>query len=72
VTLDTRRHSASLAKGLAILDLFTDDRERTVQEISQSLLLPMSTTHRYLTTLVAVGKLEHTPRRTYKKKEIDQ
>ncbi len=64
--LDKRSHSQSLLKGLAILALFSEERPVwKLSDIAEHLELTRSSTHRYLTTLVALGHLRRTSGRQY-------
>ncbi len=57
------RLSRSLLLGLLVLACFpTDGRALTVTDVAERLGLSPSTTHRYMTTLLAVGLLEQDPR----------
>ncbi len=57
------RLSRSLLLGLLVLACFpTDGRALTVTDVAVRLGLSPSTTHRYMTTLLAVGLLEQDPR----------
>jgi IclR family transcriptional regulator, pca regulon regulatory protein len=54
-----RRYSQSLERGLAVLGCFTPERPVLgITDISDELGMSKSTTHRYATTLVALGYLE--------------
>jgi IclR family transcriptional regulator, pca regulon regulatory protein len=54
-----RRYSQSLERGLAVLGCFTAERRVLgITDIAEQLGLNKSTTHRYATTLVALGYLE--------------
>jgi IclR family transcriptional regulator, pca regulon regulatory protein len=58
------RYSQSLARGLAIMECFTAERSTLgIAEIADELGMSRSTTHRYLTTLVALGYMEQDKRR---------
>jgi hypothetical protein len=60
--LESGRLSHSLFRGLLILALFISGEEgRGVVEVSRQLGLSPSTTHRYMTTLVAFGLLVQDP-----------
>lgn len=64
---DTARHSQSLFRGLAILESYTPSRQvQGIKEIANRVGLSQSTTHRYVTTLVAGGYLEQTATRRYR------
>jgi hypothetical protein len=57
--LDDRRLSRSLLSGLLVLSCFPDDGGYLgIGELSRLLDMNTSTTHRYVTTLLAVGLLE--------------
>lgn len=57
--MEDRRLSHSLLSGLLILSCFSLDREDLgVAELARMLRMTTSTTHRYVTTLLAVGLLE--------------
>jgi DNA-binding MarR family transcriptional regulator len=57
------RLSRSLLLGLLVLASFPDDGDSlAVSDIATRLGMSPSTTHRYLTTLLAVGLLEQDPR----------
>lgn len=61
--LNRRDLSRSLLMGLLVLAAFpVDGSERGIAELARELGLNSSTTHRYATTLVAVGLLAHNPR----------
>lgn len=61
------RFSQSLDRGLMILEMFTPQRPLIgVKEIAEELGLRPSTTHRYLTTLVALGYLTQDSSRKYR------
>lgn len=65
-TLKDRRYSLSLERGLAILNCFTPERPMLgVAEIADGLGMNRSTTHRYITTLVARGLLKQDASRRY-------
>jgi IclR family pca regulon transcriptional regulator len=65
-TLDDRRDSQSLERGLAVLTCFTSQRpEMGVAEIADQLGMSRSTTHRYASTLAALGYLEQSESRKY-------
>ncbi len=60
---ESPRLSRSLLLGLLVLTCFPDDGSPlAVTEVATSLEMSASTTHRYLTTLLAVGLLEQDPR----------
>jgi len=66
-TLQTPRYSQSLERGLAILAFFTPGQpDRRLADIADGLGLSRSTTHRYATTLVALGYLEQVNSRKYR------
>jgi IclR family pca regulon transcriptional regulator len=61
------RYSQSLARGLAILECFRVGRSVLgIADIADELEMSRSTTHRYVTTLVALGYLEQDKRRKYR------
>ncbi len=60
---DSPRLSRSLLLGLLVLGAFpTDGTPLAVTDVAGRLEMSPSTTHRYLTTLLAVGLLEQDPR----------
>ncbi len=60
---DSPRLSRSLLLGLLVLGSFpTDGRSLAVTDVAGRLGMSPSTTHRYMTTLLAVGLLEQDPR----------
>ncbi len=60
-------YSQSLVRGLAILGLFTPAHPvRGVVEIANEIGIANSTTHRYLSTLVSLGYLQHDRGRKYR------
>jgi hypothetical protein len=60
--MDNRRLSHSLLSGLLVLATFPDDGGYLgVAEIGRMLDMNTSTTHRYISTLLAVGLLERDP-----------
>jgi hypothetical protein len=62
-TLDDRRLSRSLLRGLAVLTCFNGHGDtRGIIELSKQLEMSPSTTHRYVTTLVELGLLERCPK----------
>jgi IclR family pca regulon transcriptional regulator len=61
------RYSQSLERGLAILRTFTPEQPWLgIAEIADALEMSRPTTHRYASTLVALGYLEQGPRRKYR------
>jgi IclR family transcriptional regulator, pca regulon regulatory protein len=61
------RYSQSLERGLAILSSFTPERStRGISEVADELGMRRSTTHRYMSTLVALGYLEQGAARKYR------
>jgi IclR family pca regulon transcriptional regulator len=61
------RYSQSLERGLAILTSFTPERPvRGIAEVADELGMRRSTTHRYMSTLVALGYLEQGAARKYR------
>ncbi len=61
------RYSQSLDRGLAILLCFTPERPLLgIAELAELLGLSRSTTHRYVSTLVALGYLSQGERRKYR------
>src|SRR6478752_6304535 len=60
--MDDRRLSRSLLSGLLVLSCFpTDGGFLGIAELARMLDMNTSTTHRYVTTLLAVGLLERNP-----------
>jgi Fic family protein len=60
--MEDRRLSRSLLSGLLVLSCFPSDGEYLgIAEIARMLDMNTSTTHRYVTTLLAVGLLERDP-----------
>jgi hypothetical protein len=60
--MDDRRLSRSLLSGLLVLSCFpTDGGFLGIAELARMLDMNTSTTHRYVTTLLAVGLLERDP-----------
>jgi hypothetical protein len=60
--LDDRRLSRSLLSGLLVLSCFPKDGGYLgIAELARILKMNTSTTHRYVTTLLAVGLLERDP-----------
>jgi IclR family transcriptional regulator, pca regulon regulatory protein len=65
--LSEPRYSQSLERGLAILESFTpEDPILGIADIADRLGMSRSTTHRYVSTLVALGYLEQGARRKYR------
>lgn len=65
--LSEPRYSQSLERGLAILECFTPDLPVLgIADIADRLGMSRSTTHRYVTTLVALGYLKQGARRKYR------
>lgn len=61
------RYSQSLDRGLAILMCFAPERQLLgIAELAEMLGLSRSTTHRYVSTLVALGYLRQGERRKYR------
>ncbi len=61
------RYSQSLDRGLAIMLCFSPERPLLgIAELAEMLGLSRSTTHRYVTTLVALGYLQQGERRKYR------
>jgi IclR family transcriptional regulator, pca regulon regulatory protein len=61
------RYSQSLERGLAILECFGSERPVLgLAEIAEELGMSRSTTHRYLTTLAALGYMEQDKSRKYR------
>ncbi len=58
ITIGGPHYSQSLWRGLLVLAVFADGKARGVKETAGALDGSMSTTHRYLRTLVAVGLLD--------------
>jgi hypothetical protein len=62
VQMDDRRLSRSLLSGLLVLSCFpVDGGYLGIAELARVLDMNTSTTHRYVTTLLAVGLLERDP-----------
>ncbi len=60
--MEDRRLSRSLLSGLLVLSCFPADRRSLgIAELARILGMNTSTTHRYVTTLLAVGLLERDP-----------
>jgi DNA-binding MarR family transcriptional regulator len=60
--MDDTRLSRSLLRGLMVLASFpADGRPRSVTDVAHQLGLGISTTHRYISTLVEVGVLDRDP-----------
>jgi hypothetical protein len=60
--MDDRRLSRSLLSGLLVLSCFPPDGGYLgIAELARMLNMNTSTTHRYVTTLLAVGLLERDP-----------
>jgi IclR family pca regulon transcriptional regulator len=60
-------YSQSVARGLAIMECFRPGRSVLgIADIANELGMSRSTTHRYLTTLVALGYMEQTKSRKYR------
>jgi hypothetical protein len=60
--LDDRRLSRSLLSGLLVLSCFPPDgRYLGIADLARMLGMNTSTTHRYVTTLLAVGLIERDP-----------
>lgn len=65
--LSEPRYSQSLERGLAILECFTPDTPVLgIADIATQLGMSRSTTHRYVTTLLALGYLQQGARRKYR------
>ena len=65
--LSEPRYSQSLERGLAILECFTPKHPVLgIVDIAERLGMSRSTTHRYVTTLLALGYLEQGARRKYR------
>jgi IclR family pca regulon transcriptional regulator len=65
--LSEPRYSQSLERGLAILECFTPDTPVLgIADIAERLGMSRSTTHRYVTTLLALHYLEQGARRKYR------
>ncbi len=61
------RYSQSLERGLAILRCFTPERPMLgISDLADELEMTRSTTHRYVTTLTALGYLEQGASRKYR------
>jgi hypothetical protein len=62
VQMDDARLSRSLLRGLMVLASFpADGVPRSVTDVAHQLDMGVSTTHRYISTLVEVGVLERDP-----------
>jgi DNA-binding MarR family transcriptional regulator len=60
--MDDRRLSRSLLSGLLVLSCFPENGTYLgINELARMLDMNTSTTHRYVTTLLAVGLLERNP-----------
>jgi DNA-binding MarR family transcriptional regulator len=60
---DSPRLSRSLLLGLMVLACFpADESSLAISDVAGQLSMSPSTTHRYITTLLAVGLLEQDPR----------
>jgi DNA-binding IclR family transcriptional regulator len=60
--MEDRRLSRSLLSGLLVLSCFPSEGDYLgIAEIARMLDMNTSTTHRYVTTLLAVGLLERDP-----------
>ncbi len=60
--MEDRRLSRSLLSGLLVLSCFSPDGDYLgIAELARMLDMNTSTTHRYVTTLLAVGLLERDP-----------
>ncbi len=65
--LSAPRYSHSLERGIAILACFTPQRPVLgIADLAKDLGMTRSTTHRYVTTLLALGYLEQGARRKYR------
>jgi IclR helix-turn-helix domain len=63
----SKHYSQSLHKGLAIIHCFSPEMPALgIFQLTEMLDWPRSTTHRYVTTLVALGYLEQTTNRQYR------
>lgn len=60
------RLSRSLLRGLLIFSCFVDGMEHGLSEIAKQLEMHTSTTHRYVTTLLAFGLIEQIYTRKYR------
>lgn len=66
-SLGESRYSSSLERGLLILGCFTAQRPTLgIADIAEELGMSRSTTHRYMSTLVALGYLAQGPGRKYR------
>lgn len=66
-SLDESRYSQSLERGLAILACFTPEQPVLgIAEIADQLEMARATTHRYVSTLVALGYLRQDASRKYR------
>jgi DNA-binding MarR family transcriptional regulator len=67
-SLREQRYSQSLERGLAILDCFTPERPVLgIADIADELGMTRSTTHRYVSTLTALGYLEQGASHKYRR-----
>jgi IclR family pca regulon transcriptional regulator len=65
--LSEPRYSQSLERGLAILECFTPEHPVLgIADIAEKLGMSRSTTHRYVTTLLALGYLDQGAKRKYR------
>lgn len=61
------RYSQSLERGLAILGCFTPELPvRGIADVADELGMKRGTTHRYMSTLVALGYLDQVAKRKYR------
>jgi IclR family pca regulon transcriptional regulator len=64
---DTARYSSSLTAGLSLLECFSAERPRMgIAALAQELNMSRPTTHRYASTLLALGYLEQDRSRRYR------
>lgn len=67
MALDESRYSQSLVRAFAILEQFSPERPvQGIAEIAGPLGMSHSTTHRYVSTMAALGYMEQTRARTYR------
>jgi AraC-like DNA-binding protein len=67
----THRYSTSLERGLRVLAMFNDRPIWRLADLADTLGYSRSTLHRYLISLVAMGQLEQTSGRLYRRADVD-